>query len=163
MRSLRLWYISARLCINTQVIKLTARKGTFNSKEKAWLVLWEAGLIIEVPAGVLIFYPSALFTHFNINVNLGGKFGYSGSCSFYLTRLTDLQFVTTSDGSTPTPQTASRLDRVEGRGSIVLFNQASLFQFAELGCTVAEAKKKGGSASCDNAEHIQRFPVVEMY
>ncbi|KAI1787490.1 hypothetical protein LXA43DRAFT_1028896 [Ganoderma leucocontextum] len=118
--------------------------GRFDSKEKAWLVLWEAGLIIEVPPGALIYYPSALFTHFNVN-------------------LTDLQFVTTSDGALPTPQTASPLDGVEGRGSIVLFNQASLFQYAELGSTVSQAKQRGMSASCDNEEYVDRLPVVDLY
>ncbi|PIL26012.1 hypothetical protein GSI_11766 [Ganoderma sinense ZZ0214-1] len=64
--------------------------GKFNSKEKAWLVLWEAELIIEVPVGVLIYYPSALFTHFNVD-------------------MTDLKIVTTHDGAVPTQKTASAL------------------------------------------------------
>ena len=51
--------------------------GEFNSKEKAWLVLWEAGLVIEVPPGALIYYPSALFTHFNVNL--------TGRCASMLT------------------------------------------------------------------------------
>ncbi len=42
--------------------------GTFAYKEKAWLVLWEAGLIIELPPGVLLFYPSSLFVHFNVDI-----------------------------------------------------------------------------------------------
>ena len=31
-------------------------------------MLWEAGLIIEVPPGALIYYPSSLFTHFNVDI-----------------------------------------------------------------------------------------------
>ena len=42
--------------------------GDFDWKEKAWLVLWEAKLIIQLPIGVFFFYPSALFIHFNINI-----------------------------------------------------------------------------------------------
>ncbi len=51
------------------------RPGKFNHHEKAWLVLWEAKLIIELPPGVLIFYPSSLFTHFNVDIS--GQFGPS--------------------------------------------------------------------------------------
>jgi hypothetical protein len=39
---------------------------------KSWLVLWEAGLVIELPPWVIFIYPSALFLHFNIDV--GGEF-----------------------------------------------------------------------------------------
>ena len=42
--------------------------GKFNHREKAWLVLWEAKLVVEMPPGVLILYPSSLFLHFNVNV-----------------------------------------------------------------------------------------------
>ncbi|KAM5530099.1 hypothetical protein V8D89_016240 [Ganoderma adspersum] len=118
--------------------------GQFNSKEKAWLVLWEAGLILELPVGAFIFYPSALFTHFNVD-------------------MMDLHIVTTSDGSKPTPETSSPLDGVDGRGSIVLFNQASLFQLAELGRTIGQAKSEGISTVCHNDEWIQRMPVVDLY
>ncbi len=43
--------------------------GKFDHTEKAWLVLWEAKLIIELPAGVLMYYPSSLFTHFNVDMS----------------------------------------------------------------------------------------------
>ncbi|KAI0079205.1 hypothetical protein K474DRAFT_1705868 [Panus rudis PR-1116 ss-1] len=58
-------------------------------KERVWLVLWEAGLVIEVPPGVVILYPSALFLHFNVDCE-------------------DLQLVTTPSDSTapPIPETA---------------------------------------------------------
>ncbi|RPD68508.1 hypothetical protein L226DRAFT_576322 [Lentinus tigrinus ALCF2SS1-7] len=115
--------------------------GRFAHGEKAWLVLWEAKLIIEIPPGVLLFYPSSLFIHFNVD-------------------LTDLQIVTTSDGSQPTPQNSHPLTGVEGRGSIVLFNQASMFQLAELGCTIKEAKARGILSTCDNSEHIASLPTV---
>lgn len=36
--------------------------------EKVWLVLWEAGLVIQIPLGVLFVYPSALLLHFNVRI-----------------------------------------------------------------------------------------------
>ncbi|KAF9002856.1 hypothetical protein BDZ89DRAFT_903411, partial [Hymenopellis radicata] len=41
--------------------------GFFNHREKAWLVIWEAGVCIELPPGVFLLYPSALFIHFNVD------------------------------------------------------------------------------------------------
>ena len=40
-----------------------------NADEKIWLVIWEAGLILQIPAGTLVVYPSALFLHFNVNID----------------------------------------------------------------------------------------------
>ncbi|RPD70722.1 hypothetical protein L226DRAFT_224805 [Lentinus tigrinus ALCF2SS1-7] len=114
--------------------------GNFDSKEKAWLVLWEAGLVIELPVGVLILYPSSLFLHFNVNMSA-------------------LPIVTTADGQLPTPQNSTPLESVVGRGSIVLFNQASMFQLAELGCSVKEAQQAKMASTCDNAVHVARLPV----
>jgi hypothetical protein len=42
--------------------------GAFNSKERSWLVIWEAGIVIEMPAGVFVMYPSSLFYHLNIDM-----------------------------------------------------------------------------------------------
>lgn len=42
--------------------------GNFDHRRKAWLVIWEAGVIIEIPAGVFIAYPSSLFYHFNWDI-----------------------------------------------------------------------------------------------
>ncbi|KAI0738690.1 hypothetical protein C8Q80DRAFT_1275652 [Daedaleopsis nitida] len=114
--------------------------GRFNSKEKAWLVLWEAGLIIEIPPGVVILYPSSLFMHFNISI-------------------TDIDFVTTVDGSRPTRKNAHPLNEVPGRGSMVLFNQASLFQLAELGTTIKAAKAAKKSTKADNSRLIRGLRV----
>jgi hypothetical protein len=49
--------------------------GKFNSKQRSWLVIWEAGVVIELPAGVFLLYPSALFFHFNVDINkiTGGR------------------------------------------------------------------------------------------
>ena len=64
----------------------------------------------------------------------------------------DLTIVTTADGSKPTHDKSSPLNGMDGRGLIILFNQALLFQLAELGSTVAQAKSEGMSTACDNGE-----------
>ncbi|KAJ3860187.1 hypothetical protein EV359DRAFT_49625, partial [Lentinula novae-zelandiae] len=43
--------------------------GHFDHQEKCWLVIWEAGIALELPPGVFLFYPSSLFLHFNIDLN----------------------------------------------------------------------------------------------
>ncbi|KAI0744786.1 hypothetical protein C8Q76DRAFT_789270 [Earliella scabrosa] len=113
--------------------------GKFRHAEKAWLVLWEAGLIIELRPGCLLFYPSSLFTHFNVNIQ-------------------DCTVVTTEDGADPTPENSTPIHGVRGRGSVVLFNQATMFQLAELGSTVKQAKERGVRATCDNTAHIDSLP-----
>ncbi len=74
----------------------------------------------------------------------------------------DLQFVTTADGSRPTPQNCSPLEGVAGRGSVVFFNQATMFQLAENGRSVKDARARGESTSCDNAEHLYRLPKYDL-
>lgn len=44
--------------------------GVFNFREKAWLVIWEAGICLELPPGVFLLYPSSLFFHFNVDRTL---------------------------------------------------------------------------------------------
>ena len=41
----------------------------FNHQKRSWLVLWEAGVVVELPPWVLVAYPSSLFFHFNIDVH----------------------------------------------------------------------------------------------
>lgn len=72
----------------------------------------------------------------------------------------DLDIVTTVDGSLPTPETAQSIHSVPNRGSVVLFNQASLFQLAELGKPVQDARKAGLATTCDNSVHVQSLPIV---
>lgn len=55
-----------------------------------------------------------------------------------------IDIVTTEDGAIPTPDNSKTLNGEGGRGSAVWFNQATMFQTAELGhCTVAEAEEAG--------------------
>ncbi|KAJ4465135.1 hypothetical protein C8R41DRAFT_738925, partial [Lentinula lateritia] len=42
--------------------------GHFDHREKCWLVIWEAGIALELPPGVFLFYPSSLFLHFNVDL-----------------------------------------------------------------------------------------------
>ncbi|KAK7051198.1 hypothetical protein VNI00_004698 [Paramarasmius palmivorus] len=112
--------------------------GHFNHQEKCWLVIWEAGVALELPPGVFVIYPSSLFLHFNVDIE-------------------QLEFIVT-DGERPTqgnsrplcecrnPDAAhgSSWESAEGRGSIVWFNQATMFQTAELGYDTVRAAKEAG-------------------
>ena len=42
------------------------RLGYFNHRQRAWLVCYEAGVIIELPPGAVLFLPSALVTHWHV-------------------------------------------------------------------------------------------------
>ncbi|THU76536.1 hypothetical protein K435DRAFT_605160, partial [Dendrothele bispora CBS 962.96] len=42
--------------------------GHFDHSQKCWLVIWEAGIALELPPGVFLLYPSSLFIHFNIDL-----------------------------------------------------------------------------------------------
>jgi hypothetical protein len=48
--------------------------GDFDSGQQSWLVIWEAGVVIQLPAGVFLLYPSSLFFHFNVDINLDGEY-----------------------------------------------------------------------------------------
>lgn len=71
--------------------------------------------------------------------------------------------VTTSHGARPTPQNCKPVNGVMGRGSIVFLNQASLFQHAELGGTVADTLSRGQSIAANNDGYMDgmlRFDVA---
>ncbi|TFK62981.1 hypothetical protein BDN72DRAFT_902767 [Pluteus cervinus] len=96
----------------------------FDHKKCSWLVLWDAGIMLELPPWTAVIYPSSLFYHFNI----------------------DMHILLVPEGETPTPSNSVRLSESgeEGRGSIVFFNQASIFQSSETNSlNLKEAKKKG--------------------
>ncbi|KAJ7796696.1 hypothetical protein B0H13DRAFT_2508607 [Mycena leptocephala] len=83
----------------------------FNSRLRIWLVVWEAGAALELPAWVLAAYPSALFFHFNMDVHPP-----------------DVKWVTVDGNERPTPENSQPLEAGEGdgRGSMVFFNQATM-------------------------------------
>jgi hypothetical protein len=73
----------------------------------------------------------------------------------------DVDVVVTQNNEYPTRENSEPVHDGEGRGSCVWFNQASMFQTAELGYnTVAEAKKNGLDGVCDAQEFIDKglFP-----
>ncbi|KAG1717402.1 hypothetical protein EDB19DRAFT_1653814 [Suillus lakei] len=130
------------IAIGVCVLAADSTSGKFNSKERSWLVIWEAGLVVEMPAGVFVMYPSSLFFHFNVD-------------------MCDLQFVCTN-GALPTEENSSPLDGGDGRGSCVWFNQATMFQSAELGfATVADAQRAGAPCTSNAPSLIDQglFPV----
>ncbi|KAK7043052.1 hypothetical protein VNI00_008790 [Paramarasmius palmivorus] len=127
--------------------------GHFNHRERCWLVIWEAGIVLELPPGVFLIYPSSLFLHFNID---------------------RAQFLVT-EGEPPTPHNSRPLcycgkedaahdqdwQEARGRGSMVWFNQATMFQTSELGYpTVKAAKAAGVDASCSLSADDVFEPVV---
>ncbi len=56
---------SAMLPIYLALLTFSAK---FNSKERSWLVIWELGIVLELPPGVIALYPSSLFLHWNVDV-----------------------------------------------------------------------------------------------
>ncbi|KAI0055118.1 hypothetical protein BV25DRAFT_1843180 [Artomyces pyxidatus] len=128
----------------TTVLALKTVTGKFNHREKAWLVIWEAGIIVEVPPGIFVAYPSSLFYHFNLDPS-------------------SAIFVTTEDGLPPTLSTGTPLNGEDGRGSAVWFNQATMFQTAELGYnTVEDARSAGVDPTCNTEALISKqdcFPL----
>ncbi|KAI4521716.1 hypothetical protein K525DRAFT_269594 [Schizophyllum commune Loenen D] len=129
--------------------------GHFNHRERCWLVIWEAGLIIELPPGVMLAYPSSLFFHWNVDV-----------CD-----LDKAEIVVTEDGQKPDLEKGNtkpltdheKWDKAHGRGSMVWFNQATLFQSAELGVkTIKAATARRMNATSDYRSMVESgyFPEV---
>lgn len=72
--------------------------------------------------------------------------------------LSDIKFVSAPEGELPTPANSVALHEAdsEGRGSLVFFNQASLFQSSETdSATLAEARRAGRSTTTDYGEDAQ--------
>ncbi|KAI0060521.1 hypothetical protein BV25DRAFT_1839581 [Artomyces pyxidatus] len=84
------------------VMVYTLPNSHFDHTRRSWLVIWEAGIIVELPPWVLVVYPSSLFFHFNIDI-------------------TDIKFVTTA-GAMPTPENSRPITPGDdqGRGSMKL-------------------------------------------
>ncbi|KAF6745354.1 hypothetical protein DFP72DRAFT_1077669 [Ephemerocybe angulata] len=93
----------------------------FDHTKKSWLCIWEAGVCLELPPWVAVEYPSSLFYHFNVDID-GIK-------------------IVTTNGEQPTP---GDVDECYGRGSLVFFNQASMFQSSETGFPTLKAAREAG-------------------
>ncbi|KAH9840804.1 uncharacterized protein C8Q71DRAFT_741322 [Rhodofomes roseus] len=110
----------------------------FNSKHRSWLVVWEAGIVVEMPPWTPVMYPSSLFLHFNIDVH-------------------DIEFVVT-DGDWPTKHNSRPIDGDDcGRGSMVWFNMATMIQTSETGhATLKKAAKAGVKITSDYDAEVER-------
>ncbi|KAJ7651585.1 hypothetical protein DFH06DRAFT_942311, partial [Mycena polygramma] len=116
------------------LIHILKGAGRFNHFQRTWLVIWEAGVAIQLPPWVLALYPSALFYHFNIDID-------------------QLEFVST-EGNVDWPTRNNSRPVVAGdewgRGSMVFFNQSTMTQTAFTGYpTVGAAKLAGHSGTTD--------------
>lgn len=147
---------------NYPVPLLISFSGHFDHREKCWLVIWEAGIALELPPGVFVFYPSSLFLHFNIDLSRRYCPILALHPSPWL--VIDLPIVTTLNGEKPSKQNSKPLyycgcnshegsqawAEADGRGSMVWFNQASMFQTSETGFnTLKEAREAGAKDKCD--------------
>lgn len=129
----------------------------FNHTMRSWLVIWEAGVVIELPPWVLLLYPSSLLYHFNIDVDGGSPQRiFLNSPYSYCTPA--IQFVATDGLQRPTPENSRPIKAGDecGRGSLVYFNQATMYQTSETGyATVGEAIKAGDSGKVDYGTSAQ--------
>ncbi|KAJ7688131.1 hypothetical protein B0H17DRAFT_1135786 [Mycena rosella] len=110
-----------------------------NHHQRTWIVIWEAGVAVQLPPWVLAMYPSALFYHFNIDVD-------------------EIKFVTVDGDERPTPQNSQpiRDGDGEGRGSFVFFNQSTMRHGPATGFnTLEDAEANGVSCVIDYGESIQ--------
>ena len=133
---------------------------SFNSKERAWLVIWELEILLELPVGVLLFFPSALFYHFNIDITGEPTLGIKSYLLITTCFCLDLEVIS----SDQFPDITKRgdypqwCDDAEGRGSLVWFNQASMIQSACLNSyTVQEAKKTGINTATDFLGDVDKY------
>ncbi|KAF8225685.1 hypothetical protein L208DRAFT_1055584, partial [Tricholoma matsutake] len=105
----------------------------FNHTMRSWLVIWEAGVVIELPPWVLLLYPSSLLYHFNIDIHA-------------------IQFLATDGLQRPTPANSRPITAGDecSRGSLVYFNQATMYQTSETGyATIGEAVEAGDLGKVD--------------
>lgn len=104
----------------------------------------------RAPPWVALLYPSALFLHFNID--LKGKLSFFSS--FPLAEFTgftaDIELVTTPEDEKPTQENSEEIGGEEGRGSTILFNQASFFQSSETDSRTLKAAKADGKDTTSN-------------
>lgn len=139
---------------------LTCFSARFNSRFRSWLVIWEAGVIIQLPPWVIFVYPSSLFYHFNIDIH--GEY-FTANLEDTTHMFLDIKIVLTeNDVDIPTPQNSWPIQEGddEGRGSVVYFNMATMFQSSESGFnSLKEAKKHGmdGLSSVTTQDAFQAY------
>jgi hypothetical protein len=116
-----------------------------NHQKISWLILWEAGVTIELPPWVMLAYPSSLLHHFN--VDFPGKMQTLDLDKCYMLMLyPDFKFVLVDGDERPMQANSTPLtsEDGEGCGSFVFFNQASMYQSSKTGYnTLKDARIKG--------------------
>lgn len=78
----------------------------------------------------------------------------------------DFEFVVTESGDYPTPANSRPLnDEIDGRGSFVYFNEASMYQNSETGYdTLTQARADGHSGTTDyGSDAKQAFTHMGRY
>lgn len=108
-------------------------------------------MVIQVPIGVLVVYPSALLVHFNVRIE-GQSITKERVASLSDVHSPDLHLVVTPNGERPTPQNSVPVGdasdaHVGSRCSFVWFTQAPILRSSELAyvtvaATVEIEKKK---------------------
>ncbi|KAJ7626710.1 hypothetical protein B0H17DRAFT_1150958 [Mycena rosella] len=144
-----------RVCLMLIYVKKAGVK--FNHTQRVWLVLWEAGVAIKLPPWVLAAYPSALFYHFNVDVN-GMLSSPSPGNVLTLVSDPDIKFVTVDGNERPTRENSRPLVEGDGdgRGSLVFFNQATMATGPTTGYnTLKNARLDGHSGTVDYGTCIQ--------
>ncbi|KIY71056.1 hypothetical protein CYLTODRAFT_441549 [Cylindrobasidium torrendii FP15055 ss-10] len=137
--------------------------GVFNSDEKCWLCIWDANIFIQIPPGVVLTYPSALFYHFNYDLDdlypyLSPERKSELEEILSKARMRDVDIVISADE--PTAATRDRCtplaDDQQMQGSCVFFVQATMFQSSELDTdTLKNARAQGKDTRCD-VEELKR-------
>ncbi|KAK6977887.1 hypothetical protein R3P38DRAFT_3334620 [Favolaschia claudopus] len=105
----------------------------FDDDLYTWIVIWEAGVVVQLPPWTLAMYPSCLFYHFNVDVD-------------------EIEFVSTKGNVRPTRENSTPLGRggQDGRRSMVFFNQSTMRTGPATDYdTLAEAKANGHSGTID--------------
>lgn len=121
-------------------------------------MIWEPSVIIQLPPWVALLYPSALFLDFNIDLEGTAFLPFPLASPLCLTLSSQTSSLSQHlRESCPLLLTHALHEAdSEGRGSLVFFNQASLFQSSETdSATLAEARRAGRSTTTDYGEDAQ--------
>jgi len=82
---------------------------------------------------VFYLFPSALITHFNVNIHKSSQcfnFFFHKHLTYWLAGHPDLELVTTTGWELPTSLNTQPLRKISsGRGSLVFYNQGSFFNW----------------------------------
>ncbi|TFK60128.1 hypothetical protein BDN72DRAFT_864607 [Pluteus cervinus] len=122
---------------------VTLPEADFDYSKKSWLCIWDAGIIIELRPWQVVLYPSSLMYHFNVDV--------------------DAIDIITTGGERPTRENPASIQggKDYGRGSVVFFNQATMFHCETGSATIKVAKSRGHSGATDFVADVDHsFPVL---